>query len=144
MKTIVVKTIYSILICSVFLFLAFGSGSDEHEKFSELKISGGTISFTYTVPFTWTLAHDFLCFEVHRLLKDNDGVKNIKVKIVQYCEDKYGKKQKFPDYFLTLDSEWIRRSEYKKYDPSEGHFCQNNYVGWYARDPTDCKYIKFE
>jgi len=143
MKTILAKTIYSILISSIFLFLAFGSGSDDDEKISELKISGGNISFTYTVGFWYTSENLFLCGEIYDLLKDNDGVKNIKIKIIQHCEDKYGKKQKFPDYTLILDSEWIRRSEYKKY-VSSGDFCRNNYLDWTPRYPEDCKNMNFD
>lgn len=109
-KTSIFKTIGSIIIVGVFLFLAYGSGGskdeNENREIKSLNVNGNSATFTHKVDFMYTSDHLGLAREVWTILNKNPEVNNISIRIIEECEDKFGNKHETISN-IVLDNNWI-------------------------------------
>lgn len=117
-KTSIFKTIGSVFIIGVFLFLASGSGGskDENEdiKIESLNVNGNSATFTHNVGFMYTSEQISIAKEVWGILNKYPEVNNISIKIVEECEDKFGNKHETISN-IVLDSNWISTNNVRSF-----------------------------
>lgn len=110
------KKITSILIGILFIGLAFASEADNSPTYPSVvngtsatievnkNFNGGDLDYT---------AKD-LCSDVWQVVNENPSVDNVTLNIKMKCTNEYGE-EKFLTKKITLDSEWMRKVEIKRY-----------------------------
>jgi hypothetical protein len=113
------KTISTTITVFIFLALAFGSGdSTEEREIDSLKVNGNSASFTFNVGFMYTSEHISLAKDVWVILKNNPEVNNVKIKLIEVCEDQFGNKDNKISN-IELDSEWISENNVRSFVDEE-------------------------